>query len=104
MYNDFVIIGPKEDPAKIKSAKTALAALKLIEQSNPALSRETIPVRIILKSLWKEQGSRPRDWYIEAGQGMGAYTGHRQRTQRLHHHRPRNFTGAQQARESADFD
>src|SRR6476469_5033310 len=33
MYNDFVIIGPKEDPAKIKSAKTALAALKLIEQS-----------------------------------------------------------------------
>src|ERR671923_1005302 len=33
MYNDFVIIGPKDDPAKIKSAKTALAALKLIEQS-----------------------------------------------------------------------
>src|SRR6059058_24866 len=33
MYNDFVIIGPKQDPAKIKSAKTARAALKLIEQS-----------------------------------------------------------------------
>jgi ABC-type tungstate transport system permease subunit len=31
MYNDFVIIGPKNDPAKIKSTKTALAAVKLIE-------------------------------------------------------------------------
>ena len=28
MYNDFVIIGPKEDPAKIKSAKTALAGIE----------------------------------------------------------------------------
>src|SRR5258708_13632642 len=34
MYNDFVIIGPKEDPAKIKSAKLALPALKLIAQSH----------------------------------------------------------------------
>src|SRR5919108_2532045 len=33
MYNDFVIVGPKEDPAKIKLVKTAVAALKLIEQS-----------------------------------------------------------------------
>jgi tungstate transport system substrate-binding protein len=30
MYNDFVIIGPKDDPAKIKPVKTALAALQLI--------------------------------------------------------------------------
>src|SRR2546426_2938951 len=33
MYNDFVIIGPGSDPAKIKPAKTASAALRLIEQS-----------------------------------------------------------------------
>src|SRR6185436_5102373 len=33
MYNDFVIIGPKEDPAKIRTAKTASAALKAIEQA-----------------------------------------------------------------------
>ena len=33
MYNDFVIIGPKEDPAKIRTVKSASAALKAIEQA-----------------------------------------------------------------------
>src|SRR5262250_46421 len=33
MYNDFVIIGPKEDPAKIRSQKSAVAALKAIEHA-----------------------------------------------------------------------
>src|SRR6476659_7144649 len=33
MYNDFFIIGPLNDPAKIKSTKSAITALKLIEQS-----------------------------------------------------------------------
>jgi len=75
MYNDFVIIGPKEDPAKIKSAKTALAALKLIEQSKaPFVSRgDNSGTHNLEKSLWKEAGIQPKgDWYIEAGQGMGA--------------------------------
>src|SRR5580765_6136411 len=34
MYNDFVIIGPKDDPAKVRSTKTAAGALKAIEQAN----------------------------------------------------------------------
>lgn len=75
MYNDFVIMGPKEDPAKIKSAKTALAALKLIEQSkSPFVSRgDNSGTHNLEKSLWKEAGITPKgDWYIEAGQGMGA--------------------------------
>ena len=75
MYNDFVIIGPKEDPAKIKSAKTALAALKLIEQSkSPFASRgDNSGTHNLEKTLWKEAGIQPQgDWYIEAGQGMGA--------------------------------
>ena len=75
MYNDFVIIGPKEDPAKIKSAKTALAALKLIEQSkSPFVSRgDNSGTHNLEKTLWKETGIQPKgDWYIEAGQGMGA--------------------------------
>jgi len=75
MYNDFVIIGPKEDPAKIKSAKTALAALKLIEQSkSPFVSRgDNSGTHNLEKTLWKEAGITPKgDWYIEAGQGMGA--------------------------------
>ena len=78
MYNDFVIIGPREDPAKIKSAKTALAALKLIEQSkSPFVSRgDNSGTHNLEKSLWKEAGIQPKgDWYIEAGQGMGATLG-----------------------------
>jgi tungstate transport system substrate-binding protein len=78
MYNDFVIIGPKEDPAKIKSVKTALAALKLIEQSkSPFVSRgDNSGTHNLEKSLWNEAGIQPKgDWYIEAGQGMGATLG-----------------------------
>ena len=78
MYNDFVIIGPKEDPAKIKPAKTALAALKLIEQSkSPFVSRgDNSGTHNLEKSLWKQAGIMPKgDWYIETGQGMGATLG-----------------------------
>jgi tungstate transport system substrate-binding protein len=75
MYNDFVIIGPKNDPAKIKSTKTALAALKLIEQSKSSfVSRgDNSGTHNLEKSLWKEAGIEPKGgWYIESGQGMGA--------------------------------
>jgi tungstate transport system substrate-binding protein len=78
MYNDFVIIGPKEDPAKIKPPKTALAALKLIEQSkSPFVSRgDNSGTHNLEKSLWKQAGIMPKgDWYIETGQGMGATLG-----------------------------
>ncbi len=75
MYNDFVIIGPKDDPAKIKSAKTVLAAMKLIEQSKSRfVSRgDNSGTHNLEKSLWKQAGIQPKgDWYIESGQGMGA--------------------------------
>jgi tungstate transport system substrate-binding protein len=78
MYNDFVIIGPKDDPAKIKSSKTALTALKLIEQSKSRfVSRgDNSGTHNLEKTLWKEAGVQPKgDWYIEAGQGMGATLG-----------------------------
>ncbi len=78
MYNDFVIVGPKEDPAKIKSAKTALAALKQIEQTQSRfVSRgDNSGTHSLEKALWKEAGITPKgDWYIEAGQGMGATLG-----------------------------
>ena len=78
MYNDFVIIGPKEDPAKIKSAKTALGALKQIEQTQSRfVSRgDNSGTHNLEKVLWKEAGITPKgDWYIEAGQGMGATLG-----------------------------
>ena len=78
MYNDFVIIGPQEDPAKVKSAKTALAALKQIEQTQSRfVSRgDNSGTHNLEKALWKEAGITPKgDWYIEAGQGMGATLG-----------------------------
>jgi tungstate transport system substrate-binding protein len=78
MYNDFVIIGPKDDPGKIKSAKTSLAALKAIEQSRSRfVSRgDNSGTHNLEKSLWKEAGVEPKGaWYIESGQGIGATLG-----------------------------
>jgi len=78
MYNDFVLIGPKEDPAKIKNVKTAIAAVRLIEQSRSRfVSRgDNSGTHNLEKSLWKQAGIEPKgSWYIEAGQGMGATLG-----------------------------
>ena len=75
MYNDFVIVGPKEDPAKIKSLKTAVAAVKAIEQAKASfVSRgDNSGTHTLEKSLWKSAGVDPKgSWYIESGQGMGA--------------------------------
>ena len=75
MYNDFVIIGPKKDPAKIKGAKSAAEALKLIDQAkSPFVSRgDDSGTNKKEKVLWKSAGIKPSGkWYIEAGQGMGA--------------------------------
>ena len=78
MYNDFVIIGPKEDPAKVRSAKSASGALKAIEQAKASfVSRgDNSGTHVLEKSLWKAAGIEPKgSWYIEAGQGMGATLG-----------------------------
>ena len=75
MYNDFVIIGPKDDPAKIRTVKSTLAALKAIEQAKAAfVSRgDNSGTHTLEKSLWKEAGIQPNGpWYIESGQGMGS--------------------------------
>jgi tungstate transport system substrate-binding protein len=75
MCNDFVIIGPKEDPAKIRQAKGAPGSLKAIEQSKASfVSRgDNSGTHVLEKALWKSAGIEPKGtWYIEAGQGMGA--------------------------------
>src|SRR5258707_5778457 len=74
MYNDFVIIGPKEDPAKARLAKNAVGALKAIEQAKASfVSRgDNSGTHVLEKALWKSAGVEPNGaWYIEAGQGMG---------------------------------
>jgi tungstate transport system substrate-binding protein len=78
MYNDFVIVGPKGDPAKIRSTKSALAAMRLIAQSKSRIvSRgDNSGTHTLEKSLWKEASIAPNgDWYIEAGLGMAATLG-----------------------------
>jgi tungstate transport system substrate-binding protein len=78
MYNDFVIIGPREDPAKVRSSKSASGALKAIEQAKVSfVSRgDNSGTHILEKSLWKAAGIEPKGtWYIETGQGMGATLG-----------------------------
>src|SRR5882672_3258645 len=78
MYNDFVIIGPKEDPAKARLAKNAVGAFKSIEQAKASfVSRgDNSGTHTLEKALWKSAGVEPKGaWYIEAGQGMGATLG-----------------------------
>jgi tungstate transport system substrate-binding protein len=78
MYNDFVIIGPKADPANIKGSKDVVAALKTIsDKSSPFVSRgDKSGTHSAELALWKVAGLDPAGakptWYREIGQGMGA--------------------------------
>ena len=78
MHNDFVIIGPADDPARIKGMKKAADAMKAIASTGSRfVSRgDNSGTHVLEKSLWKLSGVEPRGaWYIEAGQGMGATLG-----------------------------
>jgi tungstate transport system substrate-binding protein len=78
MYNDFVLIGPKSDPAHIKGAKDIVAALKTIkEKAAPFVSRgDRSGTHIAELNLWKSAGidiaADKGPWYRDIGQGMGA--------------------------------
>jgi len=78
MYNDFVIIGPANDPAKIKGTKKAADAMKAIASTGSRfVSRgDNSGTHTLEKALWKLAGVEPQaGWYIESGQGMGATLG-----------------------------
>lgn len=73
MYNDFIILGPKEDPAGVKSAKTPAQAFgKIAGAQAPFVSRgDNSGTHSAEKSIWKALGTVPTgSWYKEAGQGM----------------------------------
>ncbi len=78
LYNDFVLIGPKSDPAKLKGGKDILAALKAIDtSSSPFVSRgDKSGTHAAELALWKAAAVDPATtkpaWYREIGQGMGA--------------------------------
>ena len=78
MYNDFVLIGPTDDPAQIKGLPRAVDALKRIAESQSRfVSRgDKSGTHVLEQGLWKQAGLEPRGaWYIESGQGMGQTLG-----------------------------
>ena len=78
MYNDFVLIGPKSDPAKIRGGRDIVAALMAINASgSPFVSRgDKSGTHAAELVLWKAANLDPAmakpAWYREIGQGMGA--------------------------------
>ncbi len=78
MYNDFVMVGPKSDPAGVKSTRTAAEGLKKIADANaPFASRgDNSGTNKKELELWKGAGVDPTDasnkWYSATGSGMGA--------------------------------
>lgn len=76
MYNDFVVVGPSDDPAGLGSAETAAAAFAAIAQAGSSFASrgDDSGTHIAEKALWEAAGVEPsgNDWYLETGSGMGA--------------------------------
>ncbi len=77
MYNDFVLIGPKSDPAKVGGSKDVVEALRKIQSTRaPFVSRgDRSGTHIAELDLWKAAGidiaKEKGPWYRDTGQGMG---------------------------------
>ncbi len=78
MYNDFILVGPKSDPAGVKGTKDVVAGLKTLKQKEaPFISRgDKSGTHLAEVGLWKAAGIDiavdKGPWYKEIGQGMGA--------------------------------
>ena len=77
MYNDFVLVGPKSDPAKVAGGRNILEALPRIKAaSSPFVSRgDRSGTHLAELDLWKRAGieieKEKGPWYRDTGQGMG---------------------------------
>jgi tungstate transport system substrate-binding protein len=77
MYNDFVLIGPKSDPAKVGGGKDIVVALTKLETAHaPFVSRgDRSGTHMAELALWKTAGididKSKGSWYRDVGQGMG---------------------------------
>lgn len=78
MYNDFVLIGPKSDPAGIRGMKDVAKAVQIIKDHQASfISRgDRSGTHIAERQLWKDAGidieKDKGSWYRSIGQGMGA--------------------------------
>ena len=74
MYNDFIIVGPTQDPAGVRGMKDVIAAMKKISTSGAKfISRgDESGTHRMERDYWKSAGIDARgSWYVAAGQGMG---------------------------------
>lgn len=78
MYNDFVVVGPRDDPANLRGMTDASAALRRIAETGaPFVSRgDSSGTHSKELALWREASISPTHfdtgWYRELGAGMGA--------------------------------
>ncbi len=75
MYNDFIILGPRNDPANVKGMQSASAALaRMADEKIEFISRgDDSGTDKKEKKLWAASGVVPEGrWYMEIGRGMGA--------------------------------
>lgn len=75
MYNDYVVVGPPGDPAKLSGVKDAAAAVKRIADAKAAFASRADESGTHAKelALWRSAGVQPGgSWYLRTGQGMGA--------------------------------
>jgi tungstate transport system substrate-binding protein len=77
MYNDFVLIGPQNDPAGVKGKDIVTALQTIKAKAAPFISRgDRSGTHIAELNLWKDAGidiaAEKASWYREIGQGMGA--------------------------------
>ena len=73
MYNDFVIVGPSSDPARVRGKDVLAALAKIAASKAPFISRgDRSGTNAAELRYWKEAGVSPEgNWYREIGQGMG---------------------------------
>lgn len=74
MYNDFVVVGPRADPAGVRGTKDVVAALRRISAAQaPFASRgDESGTHAAELRLWQAGGIEPKGaWYRETGSGMG---------------------------------
>jgi tungstate transport system substrate-binding protein len=75
MHNDFIVVGPPDDPARLRGSTSAAEALqKLAAQQAPFVSRgDNSGTQQAELTLWKQAQIDPKGqpWYVESGSGMG---------------------------------
>jgi tungstate transport system substrate-binding protein len=78
MYNDFILVGPKNDPAQIGTAKTTIEAFQKIAEAKArfASRSDDSGTHKAERRFWQDARTTPTDasgkWYLETGLGMGA--------------------------------